>query len=448
MSLIKKTREYILKEALLKPGDIVLLAVSGGMDSMTMAHILLDLREELSLSLVIANFDHQLRAESAAEADFIESFAAQHQIPFFLGSADIPSLARGGNVQETARRERYAYLRSLAAKLEADAIAVAHHSDDQAETVLLHLLRGSGLTGLGAMAAKTEDLIRPLLFTNRRRIEEFVAERGIEYREDSSNDSVKYMRNRIRLELLPYLQEYNPNIAETLNATADICREEDAVLDDLSANALAELWVNNDHALDKQGFDQLPLALRRRVLRKAYLLVMGESRELGFDQVESILSLKDEQSTTLPGGIIAYLRGNIYFAAEKPELPEYGGEYPLIIDHEWHQIGGLPWEYKAEIQSLPTDSPADDSLLLPAEMAGKLSWRTRRAGDSVISCGKNGKTKIKDIFIDRRIPIYQRNSWPLLTCGGEMLWLCGLWRKELPVKATPILIKARSYDRI
>lgn len=448
MNLVKRTKEYIVQEGLIKSGDIVLLAVSGGMDSMALAHILLALKGELDFELAIANFNHQLRDESAEEAEFVERFALDNDLPFFLGTADIKVLAAGGNIQETARRERYAFLRSLAARLPADKIAVAHHSDDQAETVLLHLLRGSGLSGLGGMSPQNGTIIRPLLFTNRKQIEEFVLNQEIEYREDSSNASVKYLRNKIRLELLPYLQEYNPHIAETLNATADICREEDFLLDDLAANALAELWLTEDNTLEKEGFDALPLALQRRVLRKAYTMVMGEKRELTFEQVDAILRLKDEQSTALPGGMVAYLRGNICFAADKPALPEYSESYPLLLDSAWHPIGELPWEYKACEAAVQQSDKDAFSFFAARDFLSKLCWRTRREGDAVMSLGKNGKTKLKEIFIDNHIPIYERNTWPLLVAEDEIIWLAGLWRGQETTEQSRILIKVRSYDKI
>ncbi len=448
MSLLKRTKEFIIKEQLIAEGDIVLLAVSGGMDSMALAHLLLALQSQLGFSLAIANFNHHLRPEAAEEAKFVEAFADSHDVPFFAGEADIAALAEGGNIQETARRERYAYLRSLAAKLEANSIAVAHHGDDQAETVLLHLLRGSGLAGLGGMSAKNGNIIRPFLFARRKQIEEFVEQNHIEYKEDISNASVKYLRNKIRLQLLPCLKEYNPQICETLTATAAICREENMVLDDLAANALAELWLNDKNALDKEGFRQLPVALQRRVLRKAYTMVMGEKMELNFEQVESILCLKDEQSAVLPGGGIVYLRENICFGEEKPELPEYNGTYPLLIDRQWHRIGELPWQYCAAETPCPPEEQDLYWLAISAAEAKNLSWRTRRLGDYVISLGKTGKTKLKEIFIENHIPVFERNSWPVLTSDQDIVWVAGLWKTTAVADKNPILIKIRAYDRM
>lgn len=448
MELLKRTKNYLKEHRLIEPGDLVLVAVSAGRDSMTLAHLLLQLRRELGFELAIANFNHHLRDEADEEAQFVAEFARIHGVPSCLGGADIASLAVGANIQETARRERYAFLRTVAAKLGAQKIAVAHHADDQAETVLLHLLRGSGLAGLAAMAPMENNIIRPLLFAFRTDICAYMAENKIDYREDSSNASTKYLRNKIRLELMPTLREYNPNIVEALIATADICREDDEVLEDLAENALAEIWLNDDQALDMLNFEQLPLALQRRVARKAYTLIKGQSKELNFEQVESLLHLKEERCVDLPGGLKAYRRGNIYFAADKPPLPQYNDSLSLIVDGKWHALANWGWEYQALMveDCLPAQSTL--SMLLPAKDVNKLHWRTRREGDFVASSGKSGKRKLKDIFIENHIPVYQRNSWPLLMLDNELVWLCGLWKKDIAIKQPAILIKVKKYDKI
>lgn len=448
MELLKRTKNYLKEHRLIEPGDLVLVAVSAGRDSMTLAHLLLQLRRELGFELAIANFNHHLRDEADEEAQFVAEFARIHGVPSCLGGADIASLAAGANIQETARRERYAFLRTVAAKLGAQKIAVAHHADDQAETVLLHLLRGSGLSGLAGMSPSNNKIIRPLLFAAREDICDYVAENKIEYREDSSNASTKYLRNKIRLELIPLLRDYNPNIRESLIATADICRADDQVLEDLAENALAEIWINDSNALSSREFAELPVALQRRVIRKAYTLIMGETRELNFDQVDAVLRLKEEQCAVLPGGLKAYRRGDIYFAADKPPLPQYQENYPLQVDGQWHELDSWGWSYQAQAVREAVPAAGSLSYLLPQSLAEQVCWRTRRMGDAVSSSGRSGKYKLKEMFIDNRIPVYQRGSWPLLASASELLWVCGLWKKDLPHTDSSVLIKIKKYDKI
>ena len=448
MDLIKNTKAYIQEHDLIRPGDIVLAAVSGGMDSIALAYILISLRQELKFNLAIANFNHQLRPEAEEEARFVADFAKENQITYFLGGADIASLANKGNLQEIARQQRYAYLRKVASKLQADSIAVAHHSNDQAETVLMHILRGSGLSGIAAMSPGKNDLIRPLLFASRADIAEFVALHNLPYREDASNASTKYLRNKIRHQLMPTLEEYNPNIQDTLTSTADICRAEDELLDDLAENSLAELWLNETSALEKQGFDQLPRALQRRVVRKAYTMIMGEKKELNFAQVEAVLRLRDEQSTELPGGMKAYLRQDICFAKVKPPLPDDELSYQLIADGSWQRISDWGWEYQVVKESSMHEAVGMQRMLIPQEMLAHLYWRTRRDGDAVVSTGKRGKRKLKEIFIDNRIPAFQRKKWPLLIYDESIIWIGGLWKKDIEASDKHILIKIRRYDKI
>jgi tRNA(Ile)-lysidine synthase len=326
-------------------------------------------------------------------------------------------------------------------------IATAHHADDQAETLLIHLLRGSGLAGLAAMSPIENNLIRPLLFAMRADIAAYVNEHSLEYREDASNADTKYLRNKIRLGLLPHLKEYNPHIVETLNATTKICRDEDALLDDMAENALAEIWLNDLNALDKHGFDELPLSLQRRAARKAYTMIMGYNRELNFEQVEALINLKDEQVVDLPGGLKAYLRGNIYFSQTLPPLPEYQETFTVIADGAWHKLADWGWEYQATAEEPSAPGNGRFSIILPAAFAQNLTWRTRRTGDSVVSGGKKGKNKLKDIFIENHIPIHKRNSWPLLLGDEEIIWVCGLWQKDLGYDRR-LLIKVRICDKI
>ncbi len=449
MEALDTVENYIREQGLIKRGDRVLLAISGGIDSVVMMDMLVRLQNKLDFQAVAATFNHQLRPEAAEEAEFVRCLAEKYQLPFYLGAEDIASLAKGKNLQDTARRERYAFLFSLAYKLGAAAIATAHHRDDQAETLLLHLLRGSGLTGLSGMSPAKNQVIRPLLPLSREEIVAYGEGLGLEHREDLSNYSVKYQRNRIRWQLMPLLREFNPQVVEALNATADICRDEDALLNDLAENALAEVLLRDDRAVDAGGFAQLPLALKRRVLKKAFCLLAGDVAELSFCQVEAMLALKDEQSVSLPGGLLAYRRGNICFDTAIPPLPVFDDSYPLIADGCWHSLGGWGWEYTASLEQRPA-LRLPYEFCVPEAAVSRLTWRTRREGDYLPSSGQRGRTKLKDIFIDHKIPAYQRNTWPLLLLDQEIIWAPLLKKatRARPGSGKSVLIKVRHCDII
>ena len=452
MDLIKTVANYIETEKLVRPGSILLAAVSGGIDSMVLADVLFRLRQKLQIELAVASFDHGLRPESGSDLAFVHSWAEEHGLPFFSGGKDIAALSGGKNVEDIARRERYAFLRSTAAKCGADAIATAHHRDDQAETVLLHLLRGSGVTGLSGMRPENDHIVRPLLCADRADIYEYASTNHIEYREDSSNSSTHYLRNKIRLELLPVLAEYNPSIKKQLNDTAAICREEDALLDEMAEISLAELWSVEGSALSGSGFDQLAPALQRRVLRKAYQLLAGDLPELSFKQVEAIRCLKDEQSCDLPRGIKAWRRGDVCFGRAIPELDVIDSVWPLLLDGEWHELDSLRCSYNA-IRLDDTEAPIieeeESSVLLSEIQAADAFWRTRRDGDYMPGHGGGKGRKVKDVFIDHHVPGHLRVKWPLLvSSAGETLWMPGLRKTQAAGQPNNILIKVRFSDTI
>ncbi|MBO7667790.1 MAG: tRNA lysidine(34) synthetase TilS [Firmicutes bacterium] len=223
-------------------------------------------------------------------------------------------------------------------------------------------------------------------------------------------------------------------------------------MDDMAEISLAELWSVDRFALTGSGFDLLAPALQRRVLRKAYQLLAGDLPELSFKQVESIRCLKNEQSCDLPRGIKAWRRGDLCFGREMPPLPVLDTEWPLIIDGAWHDLDGLDWSYCASRFNDAFDSAqkSDDkyTMLIPESRAAEVFWRTRRDGDYMRSSGK-GRRKVKDLFIDCRIPCHLRNRWPLLAdASGETLWLPGLRMTKVGDGPNNILIKVRFSDKI
>ena len=452
MDLIKTVANYIETEKLVRPGSILLAAVSGGIDSMVLADVLYNLRQKLQFELAVASFDHGLRPESSSDLAFVRFWAEEHGLPFFGGGKDIAALSGGKNVEDIARRERYTFLRSTAAKYGADAIATAHHRDDQAETVLLHLLRGSGVTGLAGMRPENDHIVRPLLCVDRIDIAEYASTNHIEYREDYTNSSTRYLRNKIRLDLLPVLAEYNPSIKRQLNDTAAICRDEDALLDDMAEISLAELWSVDESTLSGSGFDELAPALQRRVLRKAYQLLAGDLPELSYKQVESIRCLKDEQSCDLPRGIKAWRRGDVCFGRAIPELDVIDTAWPLLLDGTWHELDGLCCSYNAVRLDLTTDPVIEEdeySFLLSEGLAADAFWRTRRDGDHMPGRGSGKGRKVKDVFIDHHIPGHLRVKWPLLVgVEGETLWMPGLRKSSAAGQPNNILIKVRFSDKI
>ncbi|HEX6293101.1 MAG TPA: tRNA lysidine(34) synthetase TilS [Herpetosiphonaceae bacterium] len=305
-TLLEQVSAFSDRYALLGTGATVVVAVSGGPDSLCLLHLLHGLAPERKLRLHVAHLDHQLRPDSAADAEFVARTAAAWRLPVTLGREDVAAIARERRtgIEATARAVRLRFLVETAQTVGAETIALGHTADDQAETVLLRLLRGAGPSGLGAMRPRrTADvdllqpeqppiaLVRPLLETTRAQVEAHCAEHHLEPRYDSSNQLPIYLRNRVRDHIIPLLKTYNPSIVATLGRTARVCAEEDDLLNELVERAwqdVAQLQADGI-LLDRQHFMQLHRALQRRLLRKAAQLLAAQA-ELEARHIDLILA--------------------------------------------------------------------------------------------------------------------------------------------------------------
>ena len=270
-----KILSFAREKKLWQRGERILAAVSGGPDSLGLLLFLHDIAEREGLSVGCCLVQHHLREEAEEEARYVERICERLGIPFFRRDVYVEEKRRlgGGSVETVARTLRYEALREVQREAGYTVIALAHHADDQAETILFHLLRGSGVRGLSGMAPKHEELIRPFLTVTKKEIEDFLTAFPYAPCHDATNDELDATRNRIRHQLLPEMLSYNPNLVETLLHTADILRGEDAWMEEA-----AEAWLTSygkEGSLEKDAFRALPLAMRRRVLRRM-LMHMGE----------------------------------------------------------------------------------------------------------------------------------------------------------------------------
>lgn len=295
--LAKRLYEHVKRTQLLPRGTHVLAACSGGPDSMALLLLLQELAPMLRLTVTVAHYDHGLRgAASVADAAFVASFCEAHDIPCRQGAAQCGSIAGAkASVETEARRQRYAFLEAARREAHADVICTAHHADDQAETVLMHLLRGTGLDGLAGIPAcdETRHLVRPLLPFRKAELVAYCTERGVAPRHDATNDVPDGLRNRVRLTLLPALAHaYNPRIREGLCRLAAIAAEERQALDDLADDAALRCMrrTAGGPMLDAKGVAKLPRAIARRVLRR-YLTALGHPVDVSAERTEALLTL-------------------------------------------------------------------------------------------------------------------------------------------------------------
>ncbi|MBN1285302.1 MAG: tRNA lysidine(34) synthetase TilS [Anaerolineae bacterium] len=458
---------------LLPPGATVVVGVSGGPDSLCLLHALCALQTELGVALHAATLDHGLRgAAAAADAAFVVETARAWGVPVTAGRVDAAALAAAHKlgIEEAARLARYSFLAEVAAAQGALRVAVAHNADDQSETVLMHFLRGSGLAGLRGMrpaaplgeyhllpAAPVSPppdlaLVRPLLTTTRAEVEAYCAAHGLAPRFDRSNADTTYFRNRLRAEVIPYLEALNPNLRALLRRTAEVAAADYEVLREVHAQAWrAALREAAAHAVtfDLAAWRALPLSSQRATLRAAAFRLRASLRDVGFVHVDDAARVAMTGETgaqaTLPGGLslrVDYDALVIAGDAHTPDPPPW----PLLwTDAPLHvpfpagaALPGSAWRLTfTVVQGPPDPATLQDPwrAALAAEAfapGGEIVLRTRRPGDRFAPQGLSGHTqKLSEFMINARIPKLWRNRIPLLTVNDTIAWVVG-WRVSHP----------------
>lgn len=456
MALQKRVQTWLENEGqaarpylLLPPSAKLLIAVSGGPDSLALLHILTAIFPPESL--VVAHLNHGWRAEAAAEAEFVRETAVSHHIPCHIEKSDVIGLARaeGLSLEEAGRKARYDFLARVARQVGAKAIAVGHHADDQGETVLMHLLRGSGLAGLRGMlpvsplpGADDLWLVRPLLTTSRAEIEQYCQELSLNPVTDPTNADTTYFRNRLRHELLPHLADYNPQIAQRLQHLAVVTATDYALIEQLTQEKWVEIvrecgpdWVK----LDKTGWQALPLSLRRSTLRQAVRQLRSNLRDVGFEPVEQARLVAEAgttgQQATLPGGLLLMVGYEHLLIAAQPDavpvtLPQVMGEraVPLPIPGQIQLANGwvLTAKFVEDIALAQVKNNPAPWQAFVAVAERPLRLRTRQPGEKMQPLGMNGRSnKLKEIMIDRKIPARLRAGWPIVATESHPVWLVG-----------------------
>lgn len=446
-ALLSRVEQTIRRERLFCPGDTLIVALSGGADSTA----LLDLLARLpgyNLRLIAAHLNHRLRgAESDADEEFCRQTAARYAIPFEVRRVDVASAAAHGrlNLEDAGRQARIDFFDTIRDTHGAAAVALAHHGDDQAETVLMRLLRGSGMTGLSGMTYRNgRGYVRPLLDITRAEIEQYLSARGLEWREDSSNSDTAYLRNRLRHELLPLLETYNPAIRSRLAATAAIIGGNEALLEELTAQAAAESCRedNNTIVSSVAHLRSLATPLRRRVLRHIIKQLAGTLEAVSLRHIDALDGMigsdRPNARLPLPHGVSAVREYDrmVWMRSSSPALrncpvtaPDSDFELTIPAPGIYLLPGGGTITVETASEAL-FPAPPGTAYFSPGKTP--LPWRIRtfRPGDRITPFGMNGTKKVKDIFIDRKLPPSERRSRPLVFCGDELIWIAGVCASE------------------
>jgi tRNA(Ile)-lysidine synthase len=443
-SLPARAAEYVRKNSLISNRDHVLAAVSGGPDSVALLSILVNLKDTLGIErITVIHFDHRLRGdESDADREFVRALAHTAGLDFRCGAADVRAFARSRkiSVEMAARDCRSSFFTRTAAELNAGKIALGHTADDQAEEVILRILRGTGPAGIQAMSPATaEGIIRPLLFVTRDAVLEYLQERGMEYRNDSTNFAPSCQRNFLRLKIFPLLREaFHPQIAQTIVRCADLAREEESWW----ASQIRSLWDDiclelseGRCALDFGRMKRLHPALARRMLRLAIDKVKGNLSGVGLVHLEPLTELvssaRTGKSIRIPGGIEATRHGaKLIITSKERAAPEDRLDNVMDIHEPGNYIfGQFSFEFgffdETKTCCLP-GSGADCARMDPNKLKWPLQLRYRRTGDRFRPLGMTGSKKLQDFFTDSMVPKEERQKVPLLCDSEKICWVVGM----------------------
>jgi tRNA(Ile)-lysidine synthase len=462
-------------------GKKLVVAVSGGPDSVCLLHILTKLQKKLKVRLQVAHLNHQLRGvESEADADYVADLARQLGIPATIEAWDVKGYQaqKHLSLEEAAREVRYSFLTDVARSIGANQVAVGHTRDDHIETILMHLIRGTGTRGLRGLQPATElkskagsiVVIRPLLEVSHQETEDYCQSHELKPRRDASNLSLSPLRNKIRHQLLLLLKSYNPGIAQALLRTGQIAGDDITFLD----KEVAQLWnkvaQEEEKAviLDKEKFDQLPPTLKRYLLRASAEKLLGSAKDIEMRHIEEMMAALTKPSgkrLNLPGGLILSIEYNRYLLASDlaalSPLPRLEGEFQLNIPGETIISG---WHIEATIINPSIIKGKLEGALAPSEITtplplikgkgtqgmgltendftayfdldktgDKLVVRSRRRGDRFQPLGLDQPKKLGEFMIDAKIPQAWRQQIPLVCSPEHIIWVVG-WRIDDRVK--------------
>ena len=453
---VRQMYRFISQHKMIENGETVLVAVSGGADSLALLYGLHALRAQLNCELHVVHLNHCLRPDADADADYVQQHAADLGVPCTIQHAEVPRLVKQWklSVEAAGRKARYAFYESVCTEVSATKVALGHHQDDSAETVLMNLIRGSGAAGLKGIAPVRDiKFIRPLVGSTRQQIEAFLTAIGITPRQDATNTDVNYLRNRVRHELIPQLaRDYNPNIKTGLSRTADVFGAESEYLDTVAREAFETCRIQGPHkniVLDRVKFRQYHIALQRRMLRQSVFEMLGDLSDLYFAHCEAMLNLVEGDT---PNAVVALPNDLRFRRAYQQLIFERKPVDPIApID-----IGSFAYPVttvgKTSIEILNTEIRTElgnvashETLTLPdgkfeaifdydtlrkvfakpSSETVPLIVRNRQQGDRFQPYGMQGTKKIKDFLIDAKVSRPERNSIPLLACDNEILWVIG-----------------------
>ncbi len=441
-SFLNAFKEFVHRHELIARGDKIIVAVSGGIDSMVLLDLLLSISKDLKLELSVAHFNHELRGNDADEDEaFIRAKAKQHGLECYVEHANTKSVADAKKltIQQTARDLRYKFFNKLRTSRGYQKVATAHHADDNAETIMFNLFRGAGVQGLSGIPVMRNDIavIRPLLFAPRTDIEEYARLREVAFREDTTNSLSEYTRNFLRHQIVPLIKEnINPNIAETLRRTSELFDQLEQFLIDTASSVLVDVMIHrtpDQIVFDLQKFHHQPVFLQEHIL--LHMAKEFSKLEIDFTTVKTMLKISHAET-----GTSCSISKDVVFFRDRDHL--VFRHVPNSNPFQYRIAPDKSYEFeffKFHSATVPKATMSDNPFIeyIDASALGKeLLIRSWNEGDWFVPLGMKEKKKISDFFIDQKIPLFEKQTIPIVISDGSVVWICGK-RLDDRYKITP-----------
>lgn len=429
---MKSVLEFIDRYQMLKPGELVVCAVSGGADSMCLLDVMIRACEDRGYKIAAMHFNHRLRGgQSDRDESFVREHCQKRGIGFYSGAGDVKEYAKKNamGIEEAARELRYAFFEEIAIKTDAARVATAHNACDNAETVIMNMARGAGLRGMCGIPPVRGIYIRPLLSCTREEILRYLSDNGIDHIEDETNSQPVYTRNKIRLNVLPRLLSLWPGFIGSVSANSELLRKDEEFLSSMAEDFLVGATIEgNTVRLKASMLSGLGFSISSRVIKKAASIL---DKSLNSVHIDSILKLTVSKSPSgrlsLPGGLYVYRDyADLVFSTNEPDNGSFG-EICLELG-KWTKIPELGMEFFLDIdaENEKIHTSFNTFFFKKDNIYGNIIVRPRLAGDKIELLGKKGTKTIKKLFIELKIPVYQRNKIPLICDEKEVLAIPGI----------------------
>ncbi|PAB57624.1 tRNA lysidine(34) synthetase TilS [Anaeromicrobium sediminis] len=441
--MLEKFLQTIEEYNLIEVNEKIVVGVSGGPDSISLLHLLFTIKEKYNIQIYGVHLNHKYRGKEADEdAQYVHEFCTKLKIPCYVYSENVEeySKKKGRSFEEGGRELRYKYFYEVLRKVGAKKIAVAQNLDDQAETMLMRFMRGSGIEGLCAMDYKRDEIIRPILNIRRKEIEKYCERHGLNPRIDKTNLESIYTRNRIRLELIPYISEhFNRNIKETLFRTSELIREDKKFLDECvkeSYNRVIKEEVGKV-IIDRLEFNKCHKAIQRRIIRECILYICSDLKNIEKKHVEELIKFigmaRSGSTIDLPKNLISLVKYEKVVIKKRENSKNKDFLYPVEIGKKIYieELNGYIYGEIVSMDEYNSSNNGKYNMYFDFNETKELFIRNRRNGDKFKPLGLNGTKKLKDYFIDEKIPKDERSEIPILVSDDEILWVVGYRRSSL-----------------